>query len=136
MATSHFISGHCTDNTVSNYHLLHLVYTIIMNKYTCDWTDCSHVAGNAYNLYRHMLVKHWPWQLNRYVCTTCEKGWHDQPAFDTHRKSDKHLLLQQAMGTTKQPLPCAKEFAANWLQCSLEAGLISKAHNDRCTCFI
>ncbi len=98
----------------------------------CTWTDCDYDTNSALALYKHLLADHWPWQLNRFVCSYCDRGWHDRSSFDAHITSRKHGLLRQLAIDQHLEVPCARTFASTWLQQALHEGKISHEHFARC----
>ncbi len=104
-----------------------------MTTLSCSWIDppCTHVASSTYHLYRHTVTDHWPWQLSRYVCIFCERGWHEKGPFEAHKKSEMHKLTRQMMILREHQIPNVSDYASNWLERSLHIGLISKEHYDK-----
>jgi hypothetical protein len=90
-----------------------------MAEFACAWEGCQYTTVNRYNVVRHMYT-HWPWQLNKFVCTYCEKGYQDKCQFDAHIRSEPHVTQEALAKAQNKPRYHVADFAKNWVDRSIK----------------
>ena len=58
------------------------------NLATC--VDCGSEERDHYNLFRHRLRHHLPWQFSPFLCNFCQSGFIDRSQFTTHTQTNTH----------------------------------------------